>query len=64
MSKKRNHMQKHTDIHRDWASKHFKKPPICISEEEREFSKTINFCLIYGMGPARLQKNTDNCQED
>lgn len=44
------------DIHKQTASYIFKKDIEKISKEERRFAKTINFGIIYGMGPFKLSQ--------
>ncbi len=44
------------DIHRHTAAILFEKDPQKISEEERRKAKTINFGLLYGMGPQKLSR--------
>lgn len=42
------------DAHLGVASKIYKKPEDQITKQERTFIKTINFGLLYGMGPKKL----------
>jgi len=42
------------DLHTDTASSIFDKPYDQITKQERSFSKTINFGIIYGMREAKL----------
>ncbi len=44
------------DIHRHTAALLFDKPPLEVSSEERRKAKTINFGLLYGMGPQKLSR--------
>jgi DNA polymerase-1 len=46
------------DIHRRTAGLLFDKPQEEISLEERRKAKTINFGLLYGMGPQKLGRET------
>ena len=45
-----------TDIHAQTASLLFDKPIDAISHDERRQAKTINFGLLYGMGPQKLSR--------
>lgn len=42
------------DIHQKIASQFLEKPFEEIEPEERRFAKTLNFGIIYGMGPGKL----------
>jgi DNA polymerase I-like protein with 3'-5' exonuclease and polymerase domains len=42
------------DIHQKIASQFLEKPFEEITPEERRFAKTLNFGIIYGMGPGKL----------
>lgn len=42
------------DVHTRTASQIFRKPVDAITKEERQSSKTINFGIMYGMGPQKL----------
>ncbi len=44
------------DIHARTASLLFDLPPEKVGKEERRTAKTINFGLLYGMGPAKLAR--------
>lgn len=44
------------DIHARTASLLFDKPESAISPDERRQAKTINFGLLYGMGPQKLSR--------
>ena len=48
--------KKGADIHRETAAKILGKEPAEVTSEERSNAKTINFGIIYGMGPQRLAK--------
>ncbi|MBU1228544.1 MAG: DNA polymerase I [Proteobacteria bacterium] len=48
--------QKNEDIHSRTAALLFDKPAADISPDERRGAKTINFGLIYGMGPQKLAR--------
>jgi DNA polymerase I len=45
------------DIHKETAAKILGKEPSEVTPEERANAKTINFGIIYGMGPQRLAKS-------
>ena len=45
------------DIHARTASLLFDKPEADISRDERRQAKTINFGLLYGMGPQKLSRD-------
>lgn len=51
-----NAFQQDRDIHRLTASKIFACPEDAVTDEMRDQAKTINFGIIYGMGPQRLAK--------
>jgi len=42
------------DIHRHTAQEIFDVPPEAVTSEMRRQAKTVNFAVIYGMGPASL----------
>lgn len=44
------------DVHRRTASRIFGVPPEAVTAEQRARAKTINFGVIYGMGPTRLAR--------
>ncbi len=44
------------DIHRETAGLIFDKPVQEVTSDERRSAKTINFGIIYGMGPQKLSK--------
>jgi DNA polymerase-1 len=46
--------QEEKDVHTETASSLFKLPPRLISAEMRRAAKTVNFGVIYGMGPYAL----------
>lgn len=46
-----------TDIHAATAARLFDREPQTVSREERAHAKTINFGLIYGMGPQKLARD-------
>jgi len=50
------------DIHKNTASEIFNVSNNMITEDQRRLAKTINFGIIYGIGPKRLalQINSDN----
>lgn len=48
--------QKNEDIHSRTAALLFDKPAADITPDERRGAKTINFGLIYGMGPQKLAR--------
>ncbi len=50
--------RKGEDIHKDTASLVFGIPPEEVTPEMRSQAKTINFGIIYGMGPQRLSRET------
>jgi DNA polymerase-1 len=52
------------DVHRRTASKIFGVPPEQVSPEQRARAKTINFGVIYGMGPTRLARENDIALEE
>jgi DNA polymerase I len=47
------------DVHRRTASKIFGVPPAEVTAVQRARAKTINFGVIYGMGPMRLAREID-----
>jgi DNA polymerase-1 len=48
--------QKGEDIHTATASRVFNIPLDQVTSDQRRYAKTINFGLMYGMGPFRLSK--------
>ena len=44
------------DIHRETAARMFNLLPDLVSPEQRSAAKTINFGILYGMGPQRLSR--------
>jgi DNA polymerase-1 len=52
------------DVHRRTASKIFGIPPDEVTPEQRARAKTINFGVIYGMGPMRLARENDISLEE
>jgi len=46
------------DIHASTAAKVFNVMPALVTREMRSRAKAINFGLLYGMGPARLARET------
>jgi DNA polymerase-1 len=52
------------DVHRRTASKIFGIPPEEVTPEQRARAKTINFGVIYGMGPMRLARENDISLEE
>jgi DNA polymerase-1 len=47
------------DVHRRTAAKIFGVPPEEVTPEQRARAKTINFGVIYGMGPQRLARENE-----
>ncbi len=47
---------KGADIHRETAARMFNLLPDLVSPAERSAAKTINFGILYGMGPQRLSR--------
>jgi DNA polymerase-1 len=47
------------DVHRRTASKIFGVPPAEVTPVQRARAKTINFGVIYGMGPTRLARENE-----
>lgn len=47
---------KGADIHRETAARMFNLLPDLVSTEQRAAAKTINFGILYGMGPQRLSR--------
>jgi len=47
------------DIHKETASKIFKKPYDSITKQERRVAKTINFGIVYGMSAYGLARSLD-----
>ncbi len=52
------------DVHRRTASLVFEVPPEKVTYEMRSKAKSINFGIIYGMGPFRLSKEVGISVED
>ncbi|MGH8057225.1 MAG: DNA polymerase I, partial [Candidatus Entotheonellia bacterium] len=52
------------DVHRRTASLIFGVPPEQVTAEQRARAKTINFGVIYGMGPTRLAREIDISLEE
>jgi DNA polymerase I len=52
------------DVHRRTASKIFGIPPEAVTSVQRARAKTINFGVIYGMGPMRLAREIDISLEE
>jgi DNA polymerase-1 len=52
------------DVHRRTASKIFGVPPEAVTPEQRARAKTINFGVIYGMGPTRLAREIEISLEE
>jgi DNA polymerase-1 len=52
------------DIHTRTASLLFDLPPEAVGKEERRRAKTINFGLLYGMGPAKLARELGITQKE
>lgn len=52
------------DVHRRTASKIFGVPTEQVTAEQRARAKTINFGVIYGMGPTRLARENDISLEE
>lgn len=50
--------QQGKDIHTMTASEIFEKAEDKISKEQRELAKTLNFGVLYGMGPRKFSQNT------
>lgn len=46
-----------SDVHALTAAKIFGKDPKDVSNEERRMAKTVNFGIIYGMGPFKLSQD-------
>lgn len=44
------------DIHRETAARMFNLLPGLVSSDQRSAAKTINFGILYGMGPQRLSR--------
>ncbi|MSQ81673.1 MAG: DNA polymerase I [Myxococcales bacterium] len=44
------------DIHRETAARMFNLLPPLVSADQRSAAKTINFGILYGMGPQRLSR--------
>lgn len=56
--------QRNEDIHTSTASKIFNIPLEAVTSDQRRYAKTINFGLMYGMGPFRLSKELDISMEE
>ncbi|HEX9871685.1 MAG TPA: DNA polymerase I, partial [Candidatus Tectomicrobia bacterium] len=52
------------DVHRRTASRIFGVPPEAVTAEQRARAKTINFGVIYGMGPMRLAREINISLEE
>jgi DNA polymerase-1 len=52
------------DVHRRTAARIFGVPPTAVTPEQRARAKTINFGVIYGMGPTRLARENDISLEE
>jgi DNA polymerase-1 len=52
------------DVHRRTASRIFSVPPEAVTAEQRARAKTINFGVIYGMGPMRLAREINISLEE
>jgi DNA polymerase-1 len=52
------------DVHRRTAAKIFGVPPEAVTPMQRARAKTINFGVIYGMGPQRLAREIDISLEE
>ncbi len=48
--------QRGLDIHRETAARMFNMLPLMVTGEQRSAAKTINFGILYGMGPQRLSR--------
>ncbi len=48
-----------TDIHAQTAAEVFGVAPEAVTKEQRAAAKTINFGMVYGMGPQRLARTLD-----
>jgi DNA polymerase-1 len=57
-------INKGTDMHKEVASFMYQKPVEEITKDERQAAKSLNFGVIYGMGPMALSKNLDISQEE
>lgn len=55
---------KNMDIHTSTAAALFDKTPENITPDERRKAKTINFGLIYGMGPLKLSRELEISLKD
>lgn len=56
--------QQGQDIHKLTASKVFNVPIEKVISEQRQLAKTLNFGVIYGMGPDALARNTGMSREE
>ncbi|MGQ9732173.1 MAG: DNA polymerase I [Candidatus Zipacnadales bacterium] len=52
------------DIHRRTASEIFEVPPEQVTSEMRRQAKTVNFAVIYGMGPLSLARQIGVSREE
>ncbi len=52
------------DIHRETAARMFNVFPEMVTTEQRSAAKTINFGVLYGMGPQRLSREIGVSQKD
>ena len=52
------------DIHRETAARMFNVFPEMVTAEQRSAAKTINFGVLYGMGPQRLSREIGVSQKD
>ncbi len=52
------------DIHRETAARMFNVFPELVTAEQRSAAKTINFGVLYGMGPQRLSREIGVSQKD
>ncbi|MBM4343771.1 MAG: DNA polymerase I [Deltaproteobacteria bacterium] len=52
------------DIHRETAARMFNLLPGLVSADQRSAAKTINFGILYGMGPQRLSREIDVSLKD
>ena len=56
--------QQGRDIHRETAARMFNVFPEMVTNEQRSAAKTINFGVLYGMGPQRLSREINVTQKD
>jgi DNA polymerase-1 len=52
------------DIHRETAARMFNVFPEMVTSEQRSAAKTINFGVLYGMGPQRLSREINVSQKE